>query len=93
MKFCRASVLKNTTYYWLTSSDFQQHLLYQQYINSVRTSSLSAYHCQKKNNSKSLAFTGKSPNAIGKLKICKTLGTNGDCCNPFVGNDVLAIYW
>ena len=26
MKFCRALVLKNTTYYWATASDFQQHL-------------------------------------------------------------------
>ena len=24
-KFCRASVLHNTTYYWATASDFQQH--------------------------------------------------------------------
>ena len=25
VKFCRASVLHNTTYYWATASDFQQH--------------------------------------------------------------------
>ena len=47
MKFYRASVLQNNTYYSATASDFQQHfclvivsLLYRQYINLATTTCL-----------------------------------------------------
>ena len=45
-------------------------------------------------NDKPLAAIGKSPNAIGKLMIGKTLAANGEeITNAMIGNDLLAIYW